>query len=168
MLIEKIKFGKPTLMGAATGAVIGLVAITPGCGFVPVWASILIGAAVSPICFFFMTVVKPKLGYDDALDTFGCHGVGGIWGCIATGLFASKSVNSAVQWNGLVFGETRLMVAQLASVGITIVLAGGVTFILVSLMKKFMKIKSTREEEALGLDLSEHQESAYPAFNGLD
>ena len=168
MLIEKIKFGKPTLMGAATGAVIGLVAITPGCGFVPVWASILIGAAVSPICFFFMTVVKPKLGYDDALDTFGCHGVGGIWGCIATGLFASKSLNSAVQWNGLVFGETRLMVAQLASVGITIVLAGGVTFILVSLMKKFMKIKSTREEEALGLDLSEHQESAYPAFNGLD
>lgn len=83
ILIEKLLNGKPTLVGAATGLVIGLVAITPGAGFVPVWASIIIGALVSPICYFFITVVKPKFGYDDALDAFGCHGLGGIWGAVA-------------------------------------------------------------------------------------
>jgi len=168
MLIEKIKFGKPTLLGAATGAVIGLVAITPACGFVPVWASIIIGAVVSPLCFFFMTVVKPKLGYDDALDTFGCHGIGGIWGCIATGIFASKAVNPAVQFNGLVYGETKQFVIQLISVAVAVVLAAIMTFIIVSVMKKFMAIKVTKEQESLGLDICEHQETAYPAFSGLD
>lgn len=168
MLIEKIKFGKPTLLGAATGAIIGLVAITPAAGFVPVWASIIIGAVVSPLCFFFMTKVKPFFGYDDALDAFGCHGVGGIWGCIATGIFASKSVNSAVQYNGLLFGETRQIVIQLISVGVTIAVSVVATFVIISLLKLFMDIKVSREEEALGLDLCEHKESAYPAFTGLD
>lgn len=168
MLIEKIKFGKPTLMGVATGAVIGLVAITPGAGFVPVWSSIIIGGVVSPLCFFFMTKVKPKFGYDDALDAFGCHGVGGIWGGIATGLFAHKSVNEAVQWNGLIYGESRLILVQLISIGITIAISVVVTFVIIRVMKMFMELKVTREEEALGLDLCEHQESAYPAFNGLD
>ena len=110
MLIEKIRNKKPTLVGASTGAVVGLVAITPGAGYVPIWASIVIGALVSPICYFFISVVKPKLGYDDSLDTFGCHGIGGIWGSIATGLFAKNGFNpdpklDAVQWNGLVFGQ---------------------------------------------------------------
>lgn len=168
MLIEKIKFGKPTLMGAVTGAVIGLVAVTPGCGYIPVWSSIVIGVLVSPICFIFMTKVKPKFGYDDALDTFGCHGVGGIWGCVATGLFANKSVNPAVQWNGLVYGETRLITVQLASVVIAAAIAATMTFVIISVMKKIMAIKVAREEEALGLDLCEHEETAYPAFNGLD
>jgi len=168
MLIEKIKFGKPTLLGAATGAIIGLVAITPAAGFVPVWASIIIGAVVSPLCFFFMTKVKPFFGYDDALDAFGCHGIGGIWGCIATGIFASKSVNSAVQYNGLIFGETKQIVIQLISVGVTIAISVVATFVIISLLKLFMDIKVSREEEALGLDLCEHKESAYPAFTGLD
>ncbi len=168
MLIEKIKFGKPTLMGAATGAVIGLVAITPGAGFVPVWASIIIGAVVSPLCFMFITRVKPKFGYDDALDAFGCHGIGGIWGGIATGLFAHKSINSAVQWNGLAYGETKLIVVQLISIGVTIALSAGVTFLIMTVIKIFGEIRVSREEEALGLDLSEHQETAYPAFTGLD
>jgi ammonium transporter, Amt family len=168
MAIECVMFGKPTLMGAATGGVIGLVAITPGAGFVPVWASLVIGAAVSPLCFFFMTKVKPKFGYDDALDTFGCHGVGGIWGGIATGLFAHSSVNPAVRWNGLVYGETRLIVVQLVSIGVTIAIAGVATFAIMTVLKKIMDVKVTRESEQMGLDLSEHHEMAYPAFSGLD
>jgi Amt family ammonium transporter len=168
MLIETIKFGKPTLMGAATGAVIGLVAITPGAGFVPVWASIVIGAVVSPLCFFFITKVKPKFGYDDALDVFGCHGIGGIWGGIATGLFASGSVNSAVTEQGLVFGQTSLFVKQLIAIGVSIGLSVVATFVIIKVMKLFGDIKVSREDEQLGLDISEHHEVAYPAFNGLD
>jgi hypothetical protein len=98
MFIEKATNGKPTLVGASTGAVIGLVAITPGAGFVPVWSAVIIGLLVSPISFFFISVIKKKFRYDDALDVFGCHGIGGIWGGIATGLFAQSSINPAAQW----------------------------------------------------------------------
>lgn len=169
LLIEKLTTGKPTLVGASTGLVIGLVAITPGAGFVPIWASILIGALVSPICFFFITVVKRKIGYDDALDVFGCHGIGGIWGGIATGLFANSSINSAVQWNGLVFGDVNLFLRQLAAIGVTILVASCGTFIAygaVMLVTRGMKV-SNKDEEA-GLDISQHGEHAYPAFNGMD
>lgn len=168
MLIEKVKHGKPTVLGAATGAVVGLVAITPGAGFVPLWSSIIIGALVSPICFFFMDVVKSKFGYDDALDAFGCHGIGGIWGGIATGLFTQKSINSAAQWNGLFFGDTKLFVAQIMSIIITIVFAGVMTFIIVKVIKLFGDIRVSEDSEAEGLDITEHSESAYPSFNGLD
>lgn len=169
LLIEQLKSGKPTLVGASTGLVIGLVAITPGAGFVPVWASILIGALVSPICYFFITVVKPKLGYDDALDVFGCHGVGGIWGGIATGLFAKSSINSAAAWDGLVFGQTSLFIRQLAAIGITILFAVAGTLIafgITTLVTNGCKVGKRAED--LGLDISEHGESAYPAFNGMD
>lgn len=168
MLLEKVKHGKPTVLGAATGAVVGLVAITPGAGFVPLWSSIIIGALVSPICFFFMDVVKSKFGYDDALDAFGCHGIGGIWGGIATGLFTQKSINSAAQWNGLFFGDIKLFVAQILSIIITIVFAGVMTFIIVKVIKLFGDIRVSEESEAEGLDITEHSESAYPSFNGLD
>ena len=168
MLIEKIKYGKPSLLGASTGAVIGLVAITPGAGFVPIWASIIIGAVVSPLCFLFITKIKHKFGYDDALDAFGCHGIGGVWGGIATGIFADKSINSAARWNGLIFGETRLFFAQLLSIVITIAIAAVATFVIISIMKKFTTIRVSQSEEAQGLDISEHSESAYPAFQGLD
>lgn len=168
MLIEKVKHGKPTVLGAATGAVVGLVAITPGAGFVPLWSSIIIGALVSPICFFFMDVVKSKFGYDDALDAFGCHGIGGIWGGIATGLFTQKSINSAAQWSGLLFGDTKLFVVQILSIIITIVFAGVMTFIIVKVIKLFGDIRVSEESEAEGLDITEHSESAYPSFNGLD
>jgi Amt family ammonium transporter len=169
LLIEVLKNGKPTLVGASTGLVIGLVAITPGAGFVPIWAAIIIGACVSPICFFFINVVKPKFGYDDALDVFGCHGVGGIWGGIATGLFTQKSINSAAAWNGLFFGDTELFLRQLAAIGITIVIAVAGTLIaggIASLATKGLKV-SAKSEDA-GLDSSEHGETAYPAFNGMD
>lgn len=169
LLIEKIKNGKPTLVGASTGLVIGLVAITPGAGFVPIWASIIIGALVSPISFFFISVVKPKFGYDDALDVFACHGMGGIWGGIATGLFAKTSINSAAAWDGLVFGNVTLFSRQLAAIGITIVIAIVGTLIAYGITSLCTKgIKVSKKDEDTGLDVSEHGESAYPAFNGMD
>ena len=168
MLIERIKHGKTTMLGAATGAVVGLVAITPGAGFVPIWSAFIIGALVSPICYFFMTKVKDKFKYDDALDAFGCHGVGGIWGGIATGIFASKEINPAIANNGLIFGETKLILLQLLSIVITIVVAVVATFIILKIMKLFGSLKVTELEESMGLDKSEHSESAYPAFTGLD
>ncbi len=168
MLIEKVKHGKPTLLGAATGAVVGLVAITPGAGFVPLLASIIIGIVVSPICFFFMEKVKAKFGYDDALDAFGCHGIGGVWGGIATGLFGQTAINPVAQWNGLFYGDIKLFVAQIMGIAITIIFAGVMTFLIIKVMKLFMDIRVESSEEADGLDLAEHGETAYPAFNGLD
>ncbi len=169
VLIEVIKNGKPTLVGISTGLVIGLVAITPGAGFVPIWASIIIGALVSPICYFFISVVKPKFHYDDALDVFGCHGIGGIWGGIATGIFASTDINSAVPWNGLIYGEATLFLRQIAAIAITIVIAIAGTLVaagIASLITKGIKVSS--RAEVIGLDTSEHGETAYPAFNGMD
>lgn len=168
MLVERIKHGKSSMLGAATGGVVGLVAITPGAGFVPIWSSIIIGALVSPICFFCMGRLKAKFGYDDTLDAFGCHGVGGIWGGIATGIFTQKSINPTAQWNGLIFGETHLFLMQVLSIVITIAFAGIMTFIIIKVMKYFMNIRVEKLEEAKGLDITEHGESAYPAFNGLD
>ncbi len=169
LVIEVITSGKPTIVGASTGLVIGLVAITPGAGFVPVWAALVIGAMVSPICYFFITVVKPKFGYDDALDVFGCHGVGGIWGGIATGIFTQKSINSAAAWNGLIFGDANLFLRQLAAIAITVVIAVVGTLIAGSITSAVTGgIKVSQKDENVGLDASQHGESAYPAFNGMD
>jgi Amt family ammonium transporter len=169
MVIEKITNGKPTLVGASTGLVIGLVAITPAAGFVPVWSAIIIGAAVSPICYFFITYIKPKLGYDDALDAFGCHGIGGIWGSIATGIFAQSSLNPAAKWDGLIYGNWHLFTAQVASVVITILIAVAGTLISAYAAKLITKnIRVSSRDENIGLDISEHGENAYPAFNGMD
>jgi len=169
MLVERITRGKPTMLGAATGAVVGLVAITPGAGFVPIWASLIIGAAVSPICYFAMSYIKPKFGYDDSLDAFGCHGIGGIWGGIATGIFAKSSINPVAQWDGLIFGETRLFVAQLISIGVTIALAVAGTIVIMFVLKAIMKeLRVMSREESEGLDISQHGESAYPSFTGMD
>lgn len=168
MLIDTIKDGKPTVVGACTGAVLGLVAITPGAGFVPLWSAIIIGAVVSPICYFTMSVVKQHFGYDDALDAFGCHGVGGIWGGIATGIFASKSVNDAVRWDGLISGDVHLFGAQVLSIVITIAVAIVGTLICASVVKLFVPLRVSEKEERMGLDKSQHGENAYPSFNGLD
>ncbi len=169
LFIDAIKNGKPTLVGGATGMVVGLVAITPAAGFVPIWAAIVIGALASPISYFLISYIKPKFGYDDALDVFGCHGIGGIWGAIATGLFAKSSINSAAAWNGLVFGDVELLLRQLAAVGITIFLAVVGTLIAAGIASLFTKgIKVTKTDEDMGLDLSQHGENAYPAFNGMD
>ena len=168
MLIEVIREGKPTLVGASTGLVVGLVAITPGAGFVPIWSAFIIGALVSPICFFGVKLIKQKLKIDDALDAFGCHGIGGIWGGIATGLFGKSSINSAARWDGLVFGDVHLFLAQLAGIGITIAIAVVGTLVCIGIVRIFTKIRVDDRSETIGLDLSEHGEKAYPSFNGWD
>lgn len=168
MLIDLIKNGRPTLVGASTGLVVGLVAITPGAGFVPIWASFVIGFLVSPICYCGVAIVKKKLKIDDALDAFGCHGIGGIWGGIATGLFAQSSINGTARWDGLIFGDFRLFAAQLAGILITIAFAVIGTLICVAIVRIFTPLRVDQKEEQIGLDLSQHGESAYPSFNGLD
>ncbi len=165
MLIEKLVIGKPTVVGACTGAVVGLVAITPGAGFVSLWSSIIIGFLVSPFCFYFISVIKQKLQLDDALDAFGCHGVGGIFGGIMTGIFADPAVGGKA---GLFYGNVQLFLAQLESIVFTIVFAGLLSFVIISVIKFFMPIRVTDTEEALGMDRIEHDETAYPTFMGLD
>jgi ammonium transporter, Amt family len=168
MLMDRIANKKPTALGAATGLVVGLVAITPAAGYVPIWAAIVIGLVASPVCWFCISTLKRKFGYDDALDVFGCHGVGSIWGVIATGLFASSSVNPAVTNQGLIYGSGNLMVAQLIALGVTVALSGVGTFVILKVTGLFTKIRVTQHQEKMGLDHSLHGESAYPSFTGMD
>lgn len=168
MFIDVVKEGKPTLVGASTGLVVGLVAITPGAGFVPIWSAFIIGALVSPICYFGVALIKKKMKIDDALDAFGCHGIGGIWGGIATGIFAQKSINSTAKWDGLVFGDYRLFLAQMEGILITIVIAVVGTLLCVAVVRIFTPLRVSLKEEQLGLDVTQHGENAYPSFNGLD
>lgn len=168
MLMDILMAEKPTLVGCVTGLVVGLVAITPGAGFVPVWASLIIGFVGSPICYFMISKVKQKFGYDDALDAFGCHGIGGVWGGLATGLFTQTSINSVAKWNGLFFGDTHLFIVQVISILVTIVVAVVGTLICIGLVRLFTPLRVEKRDEQVGLDLSEHNETAYPSFNGLD
>ena len=168
MLIEVFSEGKTTLVGASTGLVIGLVAITPGAGFVPMWAAVICGLFVSPICYFGVKLIKGKLKIDDALDAFGCHGIGGIWGGIATGLFGMTSINGVAKWNGLVFGETRLFVAQIIGILVSIAVAVVGSLICIAIVRIFTPLRVEERAERVGLDVSEHGENAYPSFNGLD
>ena len=159
---------KPTLVGSVTGLIVGLVAITPGAGYVPIWSAIIIGLVGSPICYLMISKVKKRFGYDDALDAFGCHGIGGIWGGIATGLFAQTSINSVARWNGLFFGDTQLLVAQIISILVTILVAVAGTLICIAIVRLFTTLRVEKREEQIGLDISQHNETAYPSFNGLD
>lgn len=168
MLIDTIKDGKPTLVGASTGLVVGLVGITPGAGFVPIWASFVIGALVSPICYFTMNFIKHKLKIDDALDAFGCHGIGGIWGGIATGLFTKSSINSTARWDGLVYGDFHLFGAQVLSILVTAAVAIVGTLICIGIIRIFTTLRVDEKDELRGLDVTQHGEKAYPAFNGFD
>lgn len=159
---------KPTLVGSVTGLIVGLVAITPGAGYVPIWSAIIIGLVGSPICYLMISKGKKRFGYDDALDAFGCHGIGGIWGGIATGLFAQTSINSVARWNGLFFGDTQLLVAQIISILVTILVAVAGTLICIAIVRLFTALRVEKREEQIGLDISQHNETAYPSFNGLD
>jgi Amt family ammonium transporter len=150
---------KPTVLGAASGAVAGLVAITPGAGFVGPGSAILIGVVGGILCSMACSF-KPKLGYDDSLDVVGVHGVGGTWGALATGLFASKAINPAGN-DGLFFGNPGQLWVQFVSVAATLVLAMVGTFILLSLVKAVMGLRVGVDEERMGLDLSQHNERAY-------
>lgn len=159
---------KPTLVGSVTGLIVGLVAITPGAGYVPIWSAIIIGLVGSPICYLMISKGKKRFGYDDVLDAFGCHGIGGIWGGIATGLFAQTSINSVARWNGLFFGDTQLLVAQIISILVTVLVAVAGTLICIAIVRLFTTLRVEKREEQIGLDISQHNETAYPSFNGLD
>ena len=159
-VIEWIKSGKPTMLGVITGAVAGLVAITPASGFVDVTGAIWIGLLVSVFCYFAVSFIKSKFGYDDSLDAFGVHGVGGAWGAIGTGIFATVAVNSAGA-NGLVHGNPKQVIIQLIAVGVTLVYSFVATFILMKIVDVVLGLRVNQEEEVLGLDLSQHHERAY-------
>ena len=168
ILLEYLKNGKPSLVGASTGLVAGLVAITPGAGFVSTWSAVIIGLLVSPVCFYAIAIVKHKLGYDDALDAFGCHGVGGIFGGIVTGLFTTPELALDPDNIGLIYGNPRLFLVTIAAIVFTIVWSAGMTFVLIKGISFFMPLRVSDREEAIGLDNTEHGETAYPTFMGLD
>jgi Amt family ammonium transporter len=159
-LIEWLRNGKPTIFGVCSGAVAGLVAITPAAGFVSVIPAMIIGLLVSVFCFIAVTVIKPKLGYDDSLDAFGVHCIGGIWGALATGLFASKLVNPAGA-DGLFFGNPKQFLVQLLAVLVTLAYTFTVTFIIYKLVDAVIGVRVGEKEELMGLDLTQHHERAY-------
>ncbi|MCL6478418.1 MAG: ammonium transporter [Peptococcaceae bacterium] len=153
--------GKPTLLGAVSGAVAGLVAITPAAGFVSPLSAIIIGLVAGVVCYLAVSVVKKKLGYDDSLDAFGVHGFGGTWGALATGIFASKAINEAGA-DGLLFGNPAQLGHQVVGVLATIAFAAIGTLVILKVVGLFTRLRATDEEQELGLDLSVHGEDAYP------
>jgi Amt family ammonium transporter len=159
-LLDWVINGKPTVLGMITGAVGGLVAITPAAGFVNVSGALLIGLGVSVICFCSVTYLKPKMGYDDSLDAFGVHGIGGIWGALATGLFATKAVNAAGA-DGLFYGNPGQFLVQLKATVITIVYSAILTFLILKLVDVLVGLRAGERDERVGLDLTEHSEAAY-------
>lgn len=161
---EWILYKKPTALGIISGAIAGLVAITQGAGFVGPISSVFIGLVGGSLSFFAIAILKRKLGYDDALDAFGCHGVAGIWGSIATAIFASKSINPAGA-NGLIYGNFDLLKAHLISTCATALYAAVVTFIILKVMSLIMNIRTTPNQEAEGLDVTLHGEEAYSGLN---
>ena len=170
MIVERVKVGKPTLVGAATGLVAGLVVITPAAGVVEPWAAIIMGLIVPPICYFAISFCKAKIGYDDALDAFGCHAVGGVVGGICTGIFCVPEL-SWTDFGGLLYtGDVSLLCSQVAGIAITIVLVGILDVVIAFIVKACFKgsLRVSEEKEAQGLDIAAHGESAYPAYIGLD
>ncbi len=153
-----------TVLGLISGAVAGLVAITPAAGFVTVGGAMGIGLGAGVICYLFVTFVKEKLGYDDALDAFGVHCVGGIWGALATGLWATTAVNSAGA-NGLFYGNPAQFIIQLKAVAITVAYSGVVSFVLLKLVDKIIGLRATEQSERIGLDLTDHRETGYTVLD---
>ncbi|WP_410795609.1 ammonium transporter [Parabacteroides sp. FAFU027] len=158
-LLEWIFNKKPTIVGVCTGAVAGLVAITPAAGFVDVVGAMIIGFLVAAICFFMVAVVKAKLGYDDSLDAFGVHGIGGIFGAIITGVLANPAIQSA--YSGAAFGNGHQLVVQLIATGSTILYTAVCTFILFKVTDAIVGVRATESEELQGLDITQHNELAY-------
>jgi len=157
---EWLDHGKPTVFGAVSGAVAGLVAITPASGYVSPLSSIIIGLLVGPICYYAVSRVKERLGYDDALDAFGIHGVGGTFGALATGLFASKAINPAYA-NGLLFGNPHQLLVQAIAVAVAIAYAAFMTFAILKVIGLFTTLRVSTSQEEIGLDAALHGEDAY-------
>lgn len=162
ILPEWVRGGKPTILGAVSGCVAGLVAITPAAGFVEPLPSIIIGLVGGMVCYTAVAVLKERLGYDDSLDAFGVHGIGGTWGAIATGLWATTAVNPGGA-DGLFYGGTDLLVAQVISVIVAYVLAVVGSYALYKIVSRFAEIRADESEEIAGLDLVEHGERGYAA-----
>lgn len=160
MAAEWLQRGKPTALGVASGLVAGLVAITPASGFVGPMAAMVIGLAVGVICYMAVSLIKPMFGYDDSLDAFGVHGVGGSFGAIATGLFASKAINAAGN-DGFFFGNPGLLWTQTVAVVVVAVYAFVVSLVLLKVIDWTMGLRVSAEEEMEGLDLTQHGESGY-------
>jgi Amt family ammonium transporter len=159
MVVEWMHSKKPTVLGLASGAVGGLVAITPAAGFVNIGGAIAIGVAAGVVPFFAVAALKPKLGYDDTLDAFGIHGIGGTLGAILTGVFADPSINEAGK--GLLYGNPGQLLTQLIAVGVTIAYSAVMTMIIFMIIKLLVGLRVDAEDEVLGLDESQHGEKAY-------
>jgi len=160
MIVEWSHRGKPTVLGAVSGAVAGLVAITPASGFVGPISSILIGIGGGVVCYFGAVILKNMIGYDDSLDAFGVHGLGGTFGALATGIFASKAINAGGA-DGLLFGNPKQLLVQAITVIATWVFAFVMTMILLKILDGTMGLRVSKEKEITGLDMSEHGESGY-------
>ncbi|MHB8150091.1 MAG: ammonium transporter [Desulfobulbia bacterium] len=159
LIAEWLVQGKPTTLGAASGAIAGLVAITPGAGFVSPLSAVLIGLVAGALCYF-AVLAKSRVGYDDALDVVGVHGVGGLWGALATGLFATTAVNAAGK-DGLFFGNPQLLGIQAMDALTTIAYSVVVTFIILKVVDLVIGLRVSEEEEVQGLDLTQHSEIGY-------
>ena len=159
MTVSWLHKGAPSVLGAAAGAVAGLVAITPASGYVDVSASILIGLGAGTFCYVGIQLTK-RLKVDDALDVFGVHGIGGIWGALATGIFATVAVNSAAA-DGAAFGNFSQLGVQAIAVLASVTYSAVMTFVILKVINVFVGLRVPEDEEVLGLDASQHREAAY-------
>lgn len=172
LIAEWLHNGRPTILGIASGAVAGLVGITPAAGFVTPLAAILIGAIVGVACYSACTFIKPKFGYDDALDVVGVHLVGGTIGAILTGVFATAAINSAIPSltlglnGGLLYGEPKLVIKQLIAVVATYIFCGVGTLILLTIVNALTRLRAGQDEEIVGMDISQHSERGYALGGG--
>jgi Amt family ammonium transporter len=158
--VEWMTTGKPTIFGTISGVIAGLVAITPACGFVDPLAALFIGFVVGALSFMAVGIVKQRFGYDDSLDAFGVHGVGGFWGMIATGLFATTAVNPGAA-NGLLLGNVVQFKIQIIAACVTVVYCAAATAVICFVVDRLVGIRVTAEDEIMGLDLTQHHERAY-------
>lgn len=159
-LLEWIRNGKPTVFGIVTGSIAGLATVTPASGFVSPASAVIIGIAASIICFIAVAITKPRFGYDDSLDAFGVHGVGGILGTLLAGVFASKLINPAGA-DGLLYGNPKQLLIQLLAVAVAVGYTFIATFIIYKVVDIFFRMRVSEKDELVGLDLTQHRERAY-------
>jgi Amt family ammonium transporter len=159
-LLEWVLTGKPTLFGSITGSIAGLATITAASGFIAVLPAVAIGVIASVVCFLCVSMLKPRLGYDDSLDAFGVHGIGGILGMLLTGLWASRVINQAGA-DGLFLGNSRLFLAQALAALVVAAYSLGATFVIYKVVDLCVSVRVPMKEEIIGLDLTQHHETAY-------
>jgi len=164
-IMDWIFNGRPTVLGMITGAVAGLAAVTPASGFVNAVGAISIGAGAGAVCWVFVSVIKTKAGYDDSLDAFGVHGIGGMWGVLATGLFATTSIPNPAGCNGLFYGNPGQLLVQAKAVAVTAVYSFVATLVLLKVVDLLVNLRVTEREERIGLDLTQHKEAGYTVID---